>query len=88
MNDPPIRDGTSQDDRFQKALREGYILADELSFEDLTAMGVEYGRILKYYNLANAPDGDWEPFFASDESVVMAMIAQRQDPFVYLLIIR
>ena len=74
MIDLTIRDGTSQNDRFPDALREGYIQVDELAFEDLMAMGAEYARILKYYNLNNAHDGDWKAFFTSDEAVTMAMI--------------
>lgn len=69
-----ITDGTSQEDRFPRALKEGYIHVDEMAFEDLLAMGADYGRMLKFYNLKNEPDGDWVPFFTSDEAVIIAMI--------------
>lgn len=69
-----ITDGTSQQDRFPVALKEGYINADELQFEDLLALGADFAGSLKFYNLDNREDGDWTVFFSSDAAVVIADI--------------
>ena len=69
-----ITDGTSQADRFPKALQEGYIEADEMSFEDLLAMGADYAGLLKFFNRSNQADQSWEPFFTSDALVIFARI--------------
>lgn len=67
-------DGTSQRDRSSAALQEGYFKVDEMSFETLLAMAVDYSRLLKFHNLENQPEEDWERFFTSDEAVIMALI--------------
>jgi len=69
-----IADGTSQIDRFPGALREGYINADEMRFEDLLALGADYAGILKFFDLSNQADRTWEPFFISDALVLFGKI--------------
>ena len=69
-----IRDGTSRNDRFLAPLKEGYVHADELGFEALLSMGADVARILTFFNADNERDGTWEPFFAADEAVLMAMM--------------
>ncbi len=69
-----ITDGTSQTDRFPAALREGYVKADEMRFEGLLALGVDYAGILKFFDLSNQADRSWAPFFTSDALVVFAKI--------------
>lgn len=56
------------------ALQEGYFQVDEMKFEDLLAMAADYSKILTFYGLDNRPEGDWEPFFSADESVINAQI--------------
>ena len=67
-------DGTSQADRFPGALRDGYINADEMRFEDLLALGADYSDILKYFDLSNQTDRTWSAFFTSDALVIFAKI--------------
>ncbi|MFQ6026087.1 MAG: hypothetical protein ACE5Q6_01075 [Dehalococcoidia bacterium] len=75
-------DGTSQSDRQTPTLHPGFVNVDELSFEELLATAADYSRILNFYNLenakerdlANARDRDWEPFFTSDEAVILSLI--------------
>jgi hypothetical protein len=69
-----ISDGTSQKDRFPAALKEGYINAHELRFEDMLSLGADFAGILKFYNLDNREDGDWTTFFSSDAMVIIADI--------------
>jgi hypothetical protein len=72
--DFPITDGTAQTDRQQTALVPGYFNVDELSFENLLAMGAEFASKLKFYNLNNEVEGDWGDLFSADEAVIMASI--------------
>ena len=69
-----ITDGTDQAGRRLAALEPGYFNVDELSFEDLLAMGAEFAAVTKYYGLNNEVNGDWGELFHSDEAVIMAMI--------------
>ncbi len=69
-----MKDGTSQKDRITPALETGYIDVDEMRFEDLLAMAADFSHLLTYYNLENQPNGDWSPFFVSNEAVIFAVI--------------
>jgi hypothetical protein len=69
-----IRDGTSQDDRLLPALRDGYFNVDEMRFEDLLSLAVEYAGLLKYHDASNQPDGSWREFFEADEASLLASI--------------
>ncbi len=67
-------DGYCRRDRLLKAMREGYIKIDERSFEDLLEFAVEFGGLINFYNLNNKAEGDWAPFFLTDESIILASI--------------
>ncbi len=69
-----LSDGTGQDSRFPAALEEGYFSVDELTFEQLLAMGADFAAVINYYNLKNQRDGSWARLFESDEAVIMAQI--------------
>jgi hypothetical protein len=69
-----ITDGTSQADRFPGALKEGYIKADEMGFEDLLALGADYADLLKFFDLSNQAERSWAPFFNSDALVIFVKI--------------
>lgn len=76
-----VRDGTSQSERSPTALQPGYFHLDELAFGQLLAMAVDYARLLRYYNLSDAPEpvrdreqGVWEGLFLADEAPVIAQI--------------
>lgn len=57
------RDGTSQNQRLLAALLPGYVSVDERSMEDLIAFARKFAEEIKYFNIADAPDGDWVGFF-------------------------
>lgn len=57
------RDGTSKQQRLLKALLPEYVSVDERKIEDLKAFILKYAREIRYYDLNNAVDGDWENFF-------------------------
>lgn len=70
----PITDGTGQKDRMPAAFTPDYFNVDEMSFENLLAMGAELASQIKYYNLGNRQDGDWGELFYADEAVIIATI--------------
>ncbi|HTI18921.1 MAG TPA: baseplate J/gp47 family protein [Trinickia sp.] len=74
MHNLVIRDGTSQAMRALPALQDGYFNLDELSFEDLVTMVTGFAAMVRFHNEKDEPDGDWKPFFRSDETVVMCRI--------------
>jgi len=69
-----MKDGTRQKDRMTLALEAGYIAVDEMRFEDLLSMSADFSRLLTFYNLQDKADGDWSPFFASNEAVMFSVI--------------
>ncbi|MDM5180506.1 baseplate J/gp47 family protein [Massilia sp. DJPM01] len=75
--DPPrlfVRDGTSQAGRLLPALQDGYFSLAEMSFPDLLAMASEYAALVKFYQLDNSVNGNWEAYFSADETIVIARI--------------
>ncbi|MCP5003937.1 MAG: hypothetical protein GY941_08310 [Planctomycetes bacterium] len=74
MVDLKITDGTSRADRYSSALTDGYINVDELSFCDLLALGSDYACVFDFYNNDNKQEGNWEKFFTSDETIIIAKI--------------
>ena len=69
-----ITDGTSQRDREPAAFEAGHFDIDEHRFADLLAMGAEFAKVMKYYNLHNRIEGNWGELLNTDEAVVMAVI--------------
>jgi hypothetical protein len=67
-------DGTSQADRFPTALEDGYIKADEMRFEDLLSLGVDYAGLLNFFDLDNHSERSWATFFSSDVLVIFARV--------------
>jgi hypothetical protein len=74
---PIERSGTSQIDRVIKELVPSYIKIDERSIADIVAFAHEYGGLLNYYNTDNLKDGNWQPFFESSNTVLLAMITAK-----------
>ncbi|CUI03273.1 baseplate J/gp47 family protein [Massilia antarctica] len=75
--DPPrlfVRDGTSQAGRLLPALQDGYFSLAEMSFPELLAMASEYAALVKFYQLDNSVNGNWEAYFSADETIVIARI--------------
>lgn len=69
--------GAEQEQRLLPALVEGYFSVDEMSFEDLLTVSVEFASSLTYYNTNLQPSGDWKTFLASNEIVIMATVINK-----------
>ncbi len=76
-NRAQIRNGVEQNQRLLPALEEGYFNVDEMSFEDLLTLSVEFASSLTFYNSELQPSGDWKAFLASNEIVIMANIINK-----------
>ena len=70
-------DGVDQQSRLFPALREGYFNVDEMSFEDLVELSVDFASSLSYYNKELRKVGDWRSFLTSNEIVIMALIINK-----------
>ena len=68
-----IRSGTSQENRFLKALDFDYVKIDERSFEDLLVFAYGFSKLINFYNPQGQIDGDWSEFL-NDETVILATI--------------
>ncbi|HYE56600.1 MAG TPA: baseplate J/gp47 family protein, partial [Chitinophagaceae bacterium] len=88
-SNPLVRGGISQTERFLQGLKAGYVQVDENNYEDWIDFARNYAAFLKYYNTANKhlPGSNWQPFFNSDVSTQLAMIAV-QDVEAYRLEIK
>lgn len=62
------RDGTSQSQRLLAALLPSYINVDERSMDDFRAFAQRFATEIQFYNLSDAPDGDWVNFFVKSIS--------------------
>ena len=70
-------DGVDQKNRLFPALREGYFNVDEMSFEDLVELSVDFASNLSFYNKELRKVGDWRSFLTSNEIVIMALIINK-----------
>lgn len=66
--------GTSRARRAFPELEEQFLRLDELSFDELIAFAVAISEKINYYNLDDKLDGNWQPFFFQDETVIQALI--------------
>ncbi|MDB5600918.1 MAG: hypothetical protein JWN71_2962 [Xanthobacteraceae bacterium] len=64
----------SQYDRWLPALDPGYAKVDGRSFSDLLDFPIKYGALINFYDLRNEIDGDWVGFFASDPTMMLAVL--------------
>jgi hypothetical protein len=72
---PLVRGGTNQPERFLAGLKAGHVLVDENDYHHWIDFARTYAAYLKYYNTSNQHQGSWQPFFDSDVSAQLAMIA-------------
>lgn len=70
-----VRDGTGQHQRALPALDPAHVPVDERRPEDHMTFAAGYARHLSFHDLEGAHAGGWEPFFASDVSVLLAVAA-------------
>lgn len=68
--------GTTQTGRALNELTPDYFRIDERELADLVLYGQALSREIRYYSAGNQPDGDWEAFFASDLTAVLAALAR------------
>ncbi len=57
-----------------RALQTDYFLPDERSFSDFLKFINRYARELRFFNVEDKPEGDWQDFFMSDEVFLLADI--------------
>lgn len=91
--DAILRDGTSQEDRFNVALQDAYVNIEERELEDFLFFIHEFSKRINYYNGKNQLDGTWNEFFNlfSDKEKIKSAIdglSQEQivDPHLSLLL--
>lgn len=81
MSDPfsiphPIqRDGTSQAQRLVGALKPTSVGLDERDVADWLRYAYDYAQLLRFYDLDNTPNGDWQAFLEHDVSMRIALLA-------------
>jgi hypothetical protein len=73
---PLVRSGTTQGGRNLAELAPDYFRIDERDLPDLVLYAQALSREIAYYGPDNQPDGDWEPFFASDVTATLAALAR------------
>ncbi|MEM7371297.1 MAG: hypothetical protein AAF587_21965 [Bacteroidota bacterium] len=71
---PYFGNGSSQSSRTLPALLPDYAKIDQRNLADLLAFAASYAKLLNHYNDKNEVSGNWESFFTSDISVVLATI--------------
>lgn len=69
-----VSDGRDQKHRRPPGLCGDYFKPDEMSFEQLLALAVEYARVVSFYKLNLEREGDWQQFFGADETIFMASV--------------
>jgi len=74
-----IRDGTSQADRLQTALKPDYVAIDEHSSQDLLRFAQGFAKQLRYVNADNQVSGDWQAFLGENLDVE-AVLRFMDDP--------
>ena len=70
-----VREGTSQDQRFPKALDPDSVPVNERTPAHGMVFAQAYAAYLKYFDSNNVATGDWKPFFSEDVAVLLAMAA-------------
>jgi len=72
---PLIRSGINQSQRILRELDGKFILPDGKGFKEWLVYARDLASHIKFYNTGNKEDGDWQPFFNTDVSAVLALIA-------------
>jgi hypothetical protein len=62
----------SQADRAKQAPDPSRVQVDDRSLAELLNLAIEHGKLIQFYDLTNAPDGDWSALFASDPGIALA----------------
>jgi hypothetical protein len=77
---PLQRDGSSQSQRFLKALDPAYAPVEELGMKEWLTFAAAYADKINYFNLKDSdhPQGDWKPFFIENSKAIDDFIQQAQ----------
>ncbi len=70
-----LNQACSQADRLRTAPAPGRVQVDGRSLTQLLGFAADYGTLIRFYDLADTPDGDWSAFFLADPSVALALRA-------------
>src|SRR5690554_4011210 len=70
------RDGTSQKQRIAKALDPSFAKLDERKLEDFLVFAMEFSKKVRFVDLNNIASGNWESFWTSDPTMVIAAITK------------
>ncbi|HEY2094712.1 MAG TPA: baseplate J/gp47 family protein [Thermoanaerobaculia bacterium] len=70
-----LNDAISQEERHLGALDSSYAQVDGRGFPELLDFAVDFGALIRYYDLNDRPDGDWAEFFLADGTMLLAAIA-------------
>jgi len=62
----------SQDDRSAQAPDPNQVMVDDRNLSQLLNLAIEYGRLIQFFDLSEAPDGDWSDLFANDPAIALA----------------
>jgi hypothetical protein len=65
----------SQADRLMQAPDPNRIKVDDRSLAQMLSLAIDHGKLICFYDLSNAQDGDWTPFFNSDPAIAWAVRA-------------
>ena len=66
--------GTHQSTRLLKALDPEYVRLEDRNMAIMLSFIADLSKHIKYYNLENEEDGNWNDFYTSDISIVLASI--------------
>ncbi|MFZ9752679.1 MAG: hypothetical protein ACO3B3_03865 [Cyanobium sp.] len=74
MDDAPIilNLAISQADRSARAPDPSRVMADDRSLSQLLQLAIEHGKLIRFFDLNEAPDGDWSDLFAHDPAIALA----------------
>lgn len=65
----------SQEDRSAHGPDPNKVRVDDRSLAHLISLAMAHGKLIHFYDLSNAPDGDWSALFASDPAMALATLA-------------
>jgi hypothetical protein len=72
---PLLHAGTQQRERLVKALIPGNLKIDDRSVAELLAFAGRFAKHVRYWNHQDKDEGNWEPFWRSDVTALLAIIA-------------
>ncbi len=74
---PLLRDGTSQPQRFFPELDPSYVSVDERTIIDLVEFTLKYAQKIRFWELDNSTTGDWIGFIENDIATLNTIIAKK-----------